>query len=179
MISYECIELKLSRQNPLQYTYKASINYIRKIIREKLDKNVNIVMFFDEGIYENYRYLNTKENQNDIIFIPFIHHSDLYYSKKRAISHFARYHIHFVKLNDTTTTVEIKTLQPKITIGESWFRKIWSEYPGFYNKEVPPTTIEEYKILLTIGEGLGVLEKMPKLILPDTTSYSINQFIRE
>jgi hypothetical protein len=68
-------------------------------------------------------------------------------------------------VDEKTTKVKINVCRPKISIRVN---SIISHAPGFYNNyNVEPSTIEEYKILLVIGEKLGIREKMPNLIWPE------------
>lgn len=67
-------------------------------------------------------------------------------------------------MDENKTEVSLYTLKPTIDVH---VRSLIQHSPGFFNTyNVEPSTIEEYKILLAIGEALGIKEEMPPLILP-------------
>lgn len=78
----------------------------------------------------------------------------------------SNYQIHFEKIDNTKTKIEVISIFPKIMIGICR-----ACAPGLqdYLFSIPtePTTIEEYKILLKIGELLGEEDEMPKIKIPN------------
>jgi hypothetical protein len=87
-------------------------------------------------------------------------------SSKVGYPYVAEFYIHLTAIDSFSTSVSIKTFNSVIAIGHSII-------PNFHNggylggsKKVPPSTIEEYEILLRIGKALGVESQMPKLVLP-------------
>jgi len=72
----------------------------------------------------------------------------------------SNYQIHFEIIDSLTTQVEIIALHPRLITGKQIMGG-----RGFANviitSPTEPTSIEEYKILLKIGEFLGVKEEMP------------------
>ena len=76
-----------------------------------------------------------------------------------------------IKMKEIThekTQVSIIPINPKIVVGSEVVynpRILWWQRIAI-DKDAVPSTIEEYQILLYIGEILGVKDQMPKLILP-------------
>jgi len=78
------------------------------------------------------------------------------------------FYIKLDEVNIENTRVSIFAYQPKIVIGSEVRFDIHHDYQRFAI-EIPaePSTIEEYQILLRIGEAIGVKDQMPKLVLPE------------
>ena len=76
----------------------------------------------------------------------------------------------FVNLESTSansTRATVVTLKPRIAVGrkrefDAHKGMVWN--PVWQDSE--PSTIEEYQILLRIGERLGIKKNMPQLIIP-------------
>ncbi len=88
--------------------------------------------------------------------------SDVYSCGGRSADFVATFHLHLTRLDQLRTRVEVLTLEPYVICGS---------YPSLVHGplgrfvDVPPTSIEEYRLLLAIGRGLGVKD-MPPLRLP-------------
>lgn len=91
--------------------------------------------------------------------------SQVYFKDGQPLIYYADFHIHLTALGVKKTRVEIFTGESSVVAGVD---ESWSPHgPSFIYVEVPPTTVEQYQILLGIGEQLGT-KGMPPLITPGT-----------
>ena len=77
------------------------------------------------------------------------------------------FHIHLQSIDNNHTVIEVIAIEPRIKIGQSFFPTLPHLARPFTHTQVETSTIEEYEILLKIGELLGVKEKMPKCNYPE------------
>ena len=91
--------------------------------------------------------------------------SNVYFARGEALDYLANFEFHLLKRGDQETEVRVKALQSEVINGRQF--GFGSCGPGFANRyvAVEPTTIEEYEILLRIGQALGEKD-MPPLLLP-------------
>ena len=91
--------------------------------------------------------------------------SRAYFARGVALDYLADFEVNISGRGDQSTEVVIKALHPEVINGRRF--GFGSCGPGFANRYVPveATTIEEYEILLRIGQALGEKD-MPPLILP-------------
>lgn len=169
----EYIELKMPAQNPVRYEFDFSINEIHHAIRKAKKNYVGVSLSFvgDSDITWGKEILKDPVNSNDAFIWKFNYDSSyIYYNKNEKIEYKYSAHLHLTPIAEKRTQVEVRTLDREIFIGVRFpyniitFLKSASA-PKF--RSVPSSTIEEYKLLLDIGETLGVKEKMPPLILPE------------
>jgi hypothetical protein len=86
-----------------------------------------------------------------------------YFKDGQPLIYFADFHIHLVAIPPHKTRVDIFTYNSSVVAGVD---ESWSPHgPSFIFVKVPPTTIEQYQILIRIGEALGVKD-MPPLVKP-------------
>jgi len=89
--------------------------------------------------------------------------SQVYFKDGQPLIYYADFHIHLVAIGPQKTRVEISTYGSRVVAG---LDKSWSPHgPSLIFVEVPPTTIEQYQILLGIGQQLGTTN-MPPLVTP-------------
>lgn len=112
-------------------------------------------------------------NENDAYFYGIdspIGESQIYFTDDgQPAIYYADFHIHLTALGTNRTRVEIFTYDSTVAIGAE---KAWTAHGheiGLITAKVPPTTVEEYQILLRIGEQLGAKD-MPALITPGTNA---------
>jgi hypothetical protein len=172
---YNYTVLDFPNKNPTSYQFKATVAEVRQAFDEIYgDRNSGFVFLSiaSNEISDTYRYLKNDENKNDVLIIPLDSHpSYIYKGIDHIITYYAEFHVHITSVNDTTTFVEVRTINGRICTGEGFTQKIIQHAPGSFSYEsVPPSTIEEYQILQKIGEKLGVKDKMPSLILPESST---------
>ena len=155
---------KLDNPNPTSYVFDASIEQIKSAI-----KNANETYQIRGSLYfsdrENYLYgyiFEDSKNINDaIINLLGSINSKMYFRSGKPLYYQASFHVHLDSISENKTKVEIFTLNPKLyTFGFGV-----GHFGYTHVKKVPPSTIEEYEILLAIGKQLR--EKgMPKCNYP-------------
>ncbi len=171
------IKQKLSQKNPTFYVFNASIGEIKNVVKEHYihdsSKKMRLYFFSDKHTLSILQYLNIKRtigDNNDAILYASYHKnlSNLYYKDNKPLGYSAYFHVHLTELEKYQTKIEIITYKPTLLLGEKFYSKIFNIFGhSFFNtEEVEPSSIEEYQILLDIGEGLGVKDKMPKIIMP-------------
>lgn len=165
--------LRMPQKNPTEYTFNVNIDTLKNLIFNSKDNFYNELGGFFTGLYRvlndssklyKIEYLKKPWNKDDFVYYCYYGLSNIYVNESEWIGYAADFHIHLEKLDKNEAHVKINTCRPRIKVR---VRTVYSHAPGFYNTYyVDPSTIEEYKILLVIGEKLGIREKMPKLILP-------------
>jgi hypothetical protein len=89
--------------------------------------------------------------------------SRVYFKAGQPLIYYADFHIHLAAAAPHKTRMEISTYGSRVITG---LDESWSPHgPSLIFVEVPPTTIEQYQILLGIGQQLGVTN-MPPLVTP-------------
>jgi hypothetical protein len=94
--------------------------------------------------------------------------SAVYFNDGVALPYFADFHIHLRAINQRRTRVEITTYDSSVNTGVN---AGWSPARGHVSLyvTVDPTTVEEYQILLMIGQQLGTMN-MPVVVTPGPDS---------
>ena len=95
--------------------------------------------------------------------------SQVYFQEGQPLIYHADFHIHLAPLGSGKTRVEITTYDSRVAAGVDRRFSVHSSGPGLFTVTVAPTTIEEYQILLGIGEKLGITN-MPPLVTPGPAS---------
>jgi hypothetical protein len=89
--------------------------------------------------------------------------SQVYFKDGQPLFYMADFHLHLAALSPGETRVEIFTYDPAVGTGVD---ERWSAHgPRLITVIVEPTTVEEYQILLRIGEQLAT-KNMPLLATP-------------
>jgi hypothetical protein len=99
--------------------------------------------------------------------INYLCKAKLYRSEKGgSLDYWAWFYLHLESIDNTNTKVTITTFEPEVIVG----RELLPSPPHFVRRDktltVEPSTIEEYEILLKIGNLVGE-KNMPSLILPN------------
>ena len=170
---YDYVELKLSKKNPTTYEFNASLRQTQLALRRAYTgvPRINIEFAADSQIVWGKDILRSPQNSNDAYLYNFSHDSSLiYYSKKRTIPYWYNLWIHFEEISPGTTQVKVIAIDPQIGIGVRFPYNVLpiSEPGAALTKRVPSSTIEEYRLLLAVGNQLGVAHKMSPLVLPET-----------
>lgn len=157
---------ELAQKNPTTYTFNASVEEMQSAIRKAFGSvesypYLSLIMngYFDKGV----DFFQIDGNENDALLrstLPI--KSPVYYRCNQFLDYKADFHLHLKAVDQHTTAVEVCTLEPRVSLGRTF------ALHGS-GKEilvaVPPTTIEEYKLLLAVGHVLGATD-MPSLHLP-------------
>lgn len=94
------------------------------------------------------------------------------FSKNKVSPYYkAIFHLVIDSIDNTHTRVKIETISPVIFVGKQLQMGGHTLPPDFYWESVAvpvePSTLEEYEILLKIGELTGIKNEMPPLVLPE------------
>ena len=146
-----CYEKKLDNPNPTSYIFDTSIEQVRTaIVNNKEKYETNKMLLWSNN--EDKKIISHKDIKMDAWLSQFNnHYSKIYFQFGNPLIYFFELHIHLDSISENKTKVEIFTLDPEVFI----FGIGYGHF-GFNNeKKVQPSTIEEYEILLSIGEQLG------------------------
>lgn len=167
-------ELTLPAKNPTSYEFGFSLARTKEGVRRGLvgTPSWHIEFASDSSIVWGETILRKPENAHD----AYVEHMGqdtsriFIWRKGRGAPYFVQHHIHLEVLAENRTRVDVIAVNPRITIGARfpyYLPYVPSVPDAAITRKVPPSTIEEYEILLKIGRALGVEQEMPKLILPE------------
>ncbi len=165
--------------NPTAYVFPIRIDSVGKVFKKYYFKHHNDLNFGLEGIsfqgdgyskshwedlMKEYPSLPGEENKYDIWMRLTTDSSTVYYGKNsRKPEYTMECKAHCEAVDSNHTKMSIQVYSAKINVGTEWL----PSPPHFVNnsiyREVKPTTVEAYKILLCFGRGLGIDKQMPAL----------------
>lgn len=152
---------KLDNPNPTSYIFKANVEQVKNAIKNSIgDYQIKCMALYFKDEIELDIFLKT-ENKDDAFLRSFLcsPESKIYFRFGKPLSYSVDFHIHLDSISENKTKVNIFTLNPKIC---TWGFPFGSTGHGYsHMKKVPPSTIEEYEILLTIGKYLGEKDMPP------------------
>lgn len=165
----------LNKKNPTSFIFEKDIKSLRYTIiasKEDIDKELGVTYihtpylhYLGVELFLEDSVLNKPENKYDLIYGNYWEGYWLYTSDEGRVSYSAAFHLHLDSLGHNETRISVNTINPTIFVN---VKSIISHAPGAYNYyTVEPTTIEEYKIIRTIGKKLNIIQTMPELILPE------------
>jgi hypothetical protein len=94
--------------------------------------------------------------------------SQVYFKDGQPTTYDANFHIHITPVSKQRTRVEVFTYDAQVGTGIDE-RPFSPHGPVLISVRVKPTTVEEYRILLRIGNALGA-KGMPELVTPNPDS---------
>ena len=163
-------KIELISKNPVEYVFNTSMDSIYNIIKQLY---IPKMWLYDATrgnmvSYEIRELFIQPKNNSDFFLMPmdYICKSKIYQRMNAdSLEYMASFYIHLETISEKKTKVSIRTIEPKVKIGKALFRSL----PHFvrYDRTLPvePSTIEEYEILLKIGNLVGEKD-MPPLHLP-------------
>lgn len=159
----------LSCTNSTEYIFNYNLDDTKSAIQSCLGKN----QFYglDLGYKDNVMLSNIFEVdsfKNDFVIEIFSGSSFLkskiyYKTTGEPYEYFASFHLHLTRVSNDKTKVNVKVYNPEI-IGTALLPMPPNFNRGFIIN-VPPSTVEEYEILLRIGRELN-LNDMPQIKIP-------------
>ena len=146
---------KLQSPNPTSYVFDAGIEDVRKAITRVEDSLDGNTVYAKED-YENDIF--SKNIKNDALLVNICDvKSKMFFRFGKPLPYFPEFIIHLDSISEKKTNVVVYTSDTTIVIGG-----IGVPHFGYtWEKKVSPSTIEEYEILLLIGQQLGQ-EGMPE-----------------
>lgn len=167
----------IPQNNPTTYEFDASIENVKNAIQEVRGSNWEDVQKPYEGAEIAWKtngnpfavkIFSNPKNENDAFLFGMgaaVGKSPVYMKDGEDLTYYADFQIHITAVTPSRTRVEIFTYDSHVQAGTEWHPYAQA---GIF-LEVEPTSIEEYQILLDIGNRLGATD-MPKLIMPDSGS---------
>ena len=146
---------KLQSPNPTSYVFDAGIEDVRKAITRVEDSLDGNTVYAKED-YENDIF--SKNIKNDALLVGICDvKSKMFFRFGKPLPYFPEFIIHLDSISEKKTNVVVYTSDTTIVVGG-----IGVPHFGYtWEKKVSPSTIEEYEILLLIGQQLGQ-EGMPE-----------------
>lgn len=146
---------KLAKPNPTTYVFHASIAQVLAAIRDATGiypcpPSPTLCLSIDRP---------SSGTEYDLDQLEWIK-SDVYHWLGKPLEYKAKYHVFVSPVSDSETRVDVRTVEAQVYIGPGF-----SSHGGALAEWVAPTTIEEYRILLMIGDKVGE-QGMPPLQLP-------------
>lgn len=167
-------KIVLDKKNPVEYIFNTQEDHLYETIISKLNFEGLLlpkvkIKILRPDILELYPQT---ANDKDVFLwsISSYCKSKIYKNKDGAFFDYeVSFYLHIEAIDETHTKVSIKTIDPKIVIG----RELLPSLPHMVRKDrtidVEPSTIEEYELLLEIGNSLNEMN-MPSIILPNDKS---------
>ncbi|MDD4208870.1 MAG: hypothetical protein PHI52_00850 [Bacteroidales bacterium] len=144
---------KLDTPNLTSYIFNANIEQVKKSIIDGLgDHQMKCMVLYSKEDYEN-DIFNTDIRYDALLISHCNIESKIYFRSGKPLPYWVEFHIHLDSISESKTKVEVFTLSSEICTGGIPFGDTGHGYSRM--KKVPPSTIEEYEILLTIGKYLG------------------------
>ena len=158
-------------KNPTEYLYFFGIDSVKMIIKQKFSHGefYGLDLACKEDILIT-KIFDNPSNYNDFVLEEFSTwhkcKSKVYFNKEnKPLIYHATYQIHLEKVSESKTKVSIIVTESGII-----YKTKLPVLPHLSRvnrlKELPPTTVEEYEILLIIGKELGVKD-MPSIKIPE------------
>lgn len=147
---------KLQSPNPTSYVFDAGIEDVRKAILTRVEDSLDGYTVYAKEDYDN--DILSKNIKNDALLRN--HYdvkSKMFFRFGNPLPYSPEFIIHLDSISEKKTNVVVYTSDTTIVVGG-----IGVPHFGYtWEKKVSPSTIEEYEILLLIGQQLGQ-EGMPE-----------------
>jgi len=171
------IALKMPAKNPTSFIFNANMSDIKKTIKlnfSKLEFNDMILRFKENSNSFSEDIFKIETNKNDAyLYSNSPINSSLYFKDTIPLLYSTSFHIHIDSIDDNHTLVKIITIEPQIIVGLIWY-EFGSIHRNADVRIVKPSTVEEYEILLRIGNTLGEKE-MSAIIIPDKQEWEVKK----
>jgi hypothetical protein len=155
------IKIEQDKKNPIEYVFSCSKDSLHNVISKQLKYNNMMLWDSQHGIMvleEVSNMFSQKGNSSDFCLMPiyFICKSKIYFTNDGDLLDYeAWFYLHLESIEKNLTKVKITTIEPKVIVG----RELLPTPPHFGRKykkiDVESSTIEEYEILLKIGDLVG------------------------
>ena len=147
---------KLLVPNPTSYVFDAGSEDVRKAILTRVEDSLDGYTIYAKEDYE--KDILSKNIKNDALLVNICDvKSKMFFRFGKPLPYFPEFIIHLDSISEKKTNVVVYTSDTTIVVGG-----IGVPHFGYtWEKKVSPSTIEEYEILLLIGQQLGQ-EGMPE-----------------
>jgi len=167
----------LTALNPTSYVFHASVGevhgaveqlYTQQFSRRPLNA-FSIVRADDELLTDEQRRALARPGGEDDLYLAYMHSpmglSNVYFAGGEPAPYIADFDLQIASVDDERTRVVVHALDAQVIAGKTWLPRHHMTRANIY-VSVQPTTVEEYRLLLGIGEILGE-PSMPALRLPE------------
>ena len=165
---------ELPKQNPTSYDFEVSVGGLKQAVEaargqawrdsQPPNQREHLAWLEDHSAFAGHIFTNAA-NRNDAYLFGMgnaVGLSPVYIKSGKDLPYYADFHIHLEEKGTNQTSVQIFTYNSEVMVGTE---SLPFATAGVF-VDVPPSSIEEYRLLLDIGRELGVTN-MPGLILPD------------
>ncbi len=166
----------LPQPNPTSYDFAASVNAVHQAIdalykRQFTERPLNtfgVAKPGDEILTDEQRARFDAPGCAEDRYLSYMHEpmslSPVYFVSGEPAPYIADFYLKIEALDDQLTRVTVDALDPQVIAGKTLFPRHELTRANIY-LPVSPTTVEEYQLLLRIGELLGQ-SGMPALRVP-------------
>jgi len=178
---WDYVEYQLPQKNPTSFVFPFPVRQVHVAVDSSLRPDYHgwLKTSFDTLLYGRAaEVLKKQENKYDFYVGAAERQCDgyVYASRDKREKHILYsfgFHIHLSPKSTDSTSVEIHTLNPQIRVGIQFPFNCFNPPPPGATMYIaaPPSTIEEYMVLLEIGDKLCYRNKMPALVMPDSTRF--------
>lgn len=154
-------------KNPTSYVFEASLPRVKSAIKEQFSdlqfKQMELFFKESDSYYKFTPIITTPSNKDDFYLDKWgmaIGGSNTHFMDGKSLPYIASFHIHITAIDSIQTRVEVFTHDSKVITGKQ-FLPLAHGKRAFEYEEVEPSTVEEYEILLKIGEELGEKNMSP------------------
>ena len=159
-----------SFKNPTTYIFNANIDEIKNIISSNFSKynfNGMILRTLDNNNTFSEAIFNNPNNKNDAyLYSHDLINSSIYYKDSKPLLYSVSFHIHLDSIDKNHTSVQVNSMHPEVIVGTKFGFSDNMKLRTADFRKVEPSTVEEYQILLIIGNSLKD-RNMPTLIMPE------------
>lgn len=175
-------EIEFNDKNPISYCFSTNPKQVKEAVIKKFDNyktmNLDLVLKNENKFDRKINLLLSQNgNENDICLRTFgdCLSSKVYLKDNKPALLEVDFHVHLDSLGINRTKVTINTLRYEIYTGAKIGISDNFVLGQPNTEKVPPSTIEEYEILLAIGEELGQ-KGMPPCNYPKKDAKKITRF---
>lgn len=150
---------KLPEKNPVSYAFHAPIAQVRRAVESSFHLPAD-----DDRLYGDWNPSRMSGHGSPETEFEMsqdgLTKSNVYHWLTIPLGYKAEFKLRLAPLSDSMTQVDVQTAESMVLIGPNLFG-----HGGNFYQPVAPTTVEEYRILLKVGQFLNELN-MPPLKMP-------------
>jgi hypothetical protein len=163
------VQLTLPQKNPTFYLFNANISDVKKVINSSFNNLEFYSMFLtfkeNSDAFSEEIFIDPNNKDDAYLYKHNLINSSIYFKDTKPLLYSVSFQLHLDSIDNNHTSVTINTIDPSVVVGlkfglaDNWGVRI-ADF-----RIVEPSTVEEYQILLRIGNALEE-KQMPPLIMP-------------
>jgi hypothetical protein len=165
------IQLTLPQKNPTFYLFNSNISNVKKAINSSFNnfEFYRMILSFkeDSNPFSEEIFIDPINNKDAYLYSFDLLNSSIYFKDSKPLLYDVSFHIHLDSIDNCHTNVTVITIHPKVVVGTKFGLADNLKIRIADFRKVEPSTVEEYQILLRIGNALDE-KQMPPLIMPST-----------